>query len=284
MSINLFFQFLGFIWELILVFLNSRDSEKQLHNTNFINQFTKIALISEFYGIGISLDRFSTSSANSLNFWPIPKVLRSVKIPQIFLSKFQRVFLEDIPMIIILFIYNTYYIQTNWYNWDNLKVRNNLILLVSFEKIEEYFKLLIHSIVFIYLLFQVILTTVINLYNSLSQAWIARPSIFRTYMMQEYLEFREQYQDIYRLKITLKNFDTKTMEYEEIYSKIEEFLRLYNHSDQSKKALGYSEGGAGEASQKARTRGDPSGKSESNKLSDNNSKSSHSLTSQKRDS
>ena len=34
---------------------------------------------------------------------------------------------------------------------------------------------------------KVILTTVLNLYNGLSLAWTARPSVFKTYTMQEYL-------------------------------------------------------------------------------------------------
>ena len=44
---------------------------------------------------------------------------------------------------------------------------------------------------------KVILTTVLNLYNGLSLAWTARPSVFKTYTMQEYLQFRKDIKQLY---------------------------------------------------------------------------------------
>lgn len=124
MSLNLLFVYYGFIYEYIHLKIKSYKKQTDLHNTNFINQYTKVALICEFYGVGISLDRFSTSSANNLDYFFIPKVIRNVKIPQIFQSKILRVFIQDIPMIIILFIYFSYYINNKWRDWDNLKVKD----------------------------------------------------------------------------------------------------------------------------------------------------------------
>ncbi len=37
----------------------------------------------------------------------------------------------------------------------------------------------------------VILTTCLNLFNGLGHAWTACPSAFKTYTMQEYLQFRK---------------------------------------------------------------------------------------------
>lgn len=47
--------------------------------------------------------------------------------------------------------------------------------------------------------------------------------------MQEYLEFREKHNDIYRLKISLKNHESQEFEYKKIKEKIDEFLKKHSH-------------------------------------------------------
>ncbi len=59
-----------------------------LHNTTFINIYTKLSLIQEFSALGHVLDRFSTSSASDLSGWYVPNSLEHTKVPQILISKF----------------------------------------------------------------------------------------------------------------------------------------------------------------------------------------------------
>ncbi|EAS01747.2 transmembrane protein, putative (macronuclear) [Tetrahymena thermophila SB210] len=147
-----------------------------VHNTTFINIYTKIALIQDFSGLSIVLDRFSTSSTIALEGILIPKQLENVKVPQILLTKFQKVFLEDIPQMIIVLIFNLRFAQTtNLLDWQNLRV---------------------------------LVTTVLSMYNSLNSAWQAHPSIFRTYQMQDYINFRQDISEVYKIKISQNDQDT----------------------------------------------------------------------------
>ncbi|KAL4467213.1 hypothetical protein ABPG73_014878 [Tetrahymena malaccensis] len=149
-----------------------------VHNTTFINIYTKIALIQDFSGLSIVLDRFSTSSTISLEGMFIPKQLENVKVPQILLTKFQKVFLEDIPQMILVLIFNLRFASsTNLLDWQNLRV---------------------------------LVTTVLSMYNSLNSAWQAHPSIFRTYQMQDYINFRQDISEVYKIKISQNDQDTFT--------------------------------------------------------------------------
>ncbi|KAL4487536.1 hypothetical protein ABPG72_007056 [Tetrahymena utriculariae] len=149
-----------------------------VHNTTFINIYTKISLIQDFSGLSIVLDRFSTSSTISLGGIFVPKQLENVKVPQILITKFQKVFLEDIPQMILVLIFNLRFAQsTNLLDWQNLRV---------------------------------LVTTVLSMYNSLNSAWQAHPSIFRTYQMQDYINFRQDISEVYKIKISQNDQDTFT--------------------------------------------------------------------------
>ncbi|EGR31870.1 hypothetical protein IMG5_100190 [Ichthyophthirius multifiliis] len=198
MLVNMTLSLISQCWEFYDIYQKRQSVIKQngkhsLHNTTFINEYTKLSLIQEFSALGHVLDRFSTSSASDLSGFWVPNSLEHTKVPQVLISKFQKVFLEDMPQLAILLAFN-FRKSASFNDWNNLKV---------------------------------ILSTLLNLYNALSAAWVARPSIFRTYMMREYLEFRQQNQDLYRLEIGFKKSNTYLLGIDKTISRILNFNSKY---------------------------------------------------------
>lgn len=98
------------------------------------------------HGLGTLLEKFSTSSSVSISSnWYVPDLFKGLLIPQIMISKFQRVFLEDIPQIILQIIFFTTRNSGSPLEWSNLRV---------------------------------FLTSALSLLSSLGVAWDARPSLF----------------------------------------------------------------------------------------------------------
>ncbi|EWS75170.1 transmembrane protein, putative (macronuclear) [Tetrahymena thermophila SB210] len=175
--VALIFLHVQIVWTVIPALINmisiyrlkKQSLSKSIHNTAFINLFTQIGQQLDFMALSSLLDRFSTSSTIQLTGFFIPNFLNNVKIPQILLTKFQKLIYLDLPTISILLVYN---------------IRKS-----SAESITSFTNL------------RVIITTFLSLYGSLSQAWLAHPSLFRTYQMQDYLKFRQNTSQIYKIKI-----------------------------------------------------------------------------------
>ena len=98
MSVAIIFNMticLSFFWKLFI------KQKKNEHNSGYINTYSKASFSLEMYGIGRVLDKFSTSSATKLDFFWLPSAINNIYIPLIIISTFQRLFLEDIPQIIV---------------------------------------------------------------------------------------------------------------------------------------------------------------------------------------
>ncbi|KAL4444816.1 hypothetical protein ABPG74_016024 [Tetrahymena malaccensis] len=179
-----------------------RKKPGEIHNTAFINQYTKLALVQEMNAFGSVLDRFSTTSVQKslikINF------LQGILVPQVIVSKFTRAFIENIPQIAILLLYQFRQegeSQIKFGSWQYLRV---------------------------------ILSSLLSLISALSQAWHAKPSVFKTYMFTEYLSFIQKGQSGYKINITYKDF-SQSYSYEQIYAKIKAYLRIYPIVRQSDK-------------------------------------------------
>ncbi|KAL4497892.1 hypothetical protein ABPG72_000647 [Tetrahymena utriculariae] len=200
--VALIFLHVQILWTVIPAFINmvsiyrlKRQSQsKSIHNTAFINLFTQIGQQLDFIALSSLLDRFSTSSTIQLTGFFIPNFLNNVKIPQILLTKFQKLLYLDLPTISILLVYN---------------IRKS-----SAESITSFTNL------------RVIITTFLSLYGSLSQAWLAHPSLFRTYQMQDYLKFRQNTSQIYKIKIGTEN-NMQYFKVQDVLSKTFRFNQKY---------------------------------------------------------
>jgi len=99
LSLKLFihiFQFLDFLWK---YFLKRRNH--QSYSSKFINSYSKTCFLFEFQGLGRLLDKFSTASAQKYRYWWLPKGLYNVYIPMVITATFTRLFIEDVPQLII---------------------------------------------------------------------------------------------------------------------------------------------------------------------------------------
>lgn len=102
---------------------------------------TKLSLVLENHALGTILDRFSTSSTTKLSGRFVPENLEGLYLPQVLLSKFQRVFFEDLPQIIIQFIFFLTYGTFSGFS-----------------------------------MIKTVTTTIVNFINTMNDAWIAKPS------------------------------------------------------------------------------------------------------------
>ncbi|KAL4454019.1 hypothetical protein ABPG74_003902 [Tetrahymena malaccensis] len=200
--VALIFLHVQIVWTVIPAFINmvsiyrlkKQSLSKSIHNTAFINLFTQLGQQLDFMALSSLLDRFSTSSTIQLTGFFIPNFLNNVKIPQILLTKFQKLIYLDLPTISILLVYN---------------IRKS-----STESITSFANL------------RVIITTFLSLYSSLSQAWLAHPSLFRTYQMQDYLKFRQNTSQIYKIKIGTED-NMQYFKVQDVLSKTFRFNQKY---------------------------------------------------------
>ncbi|KAL4444818.1 hypothetical protein ABPG74_016026 [Tetrahymena malaccensis] len=184
----------------------------EIHNTAFINVYTKLTLVQEMNAFGTVLDRFSTTAIQTFEK-PIFKFsfMQGIIVPQVIISKFIRAFIEDIPQIFIILFYQFRQkgsSQISFGSWQYLRV---------------------------------ILSSLLSLFSALSQTWHAKPSIFKTYMFSEYIGFIQKGENGYKINVTYKNF-SQSYTYEQIYAKIKAYMRVYpissqSSQDQKKKAV-----------------------------------------------
>ena len=118
----------------------------------------------ELQALGNVLDQFSTSSAEKFTYWFLPRFLYNVYIPLIIIITFQRLFVQDIPQIIIQTIA---LINEEGVDFSNLSI------LLAF------------------------LSSIFNLLLTLHTAWRVKPSmfnreIFKIYRDVVYEEYRSQ--------------------------------------------------------------------------------------------
>ena len=115
------------------------------HSSTFVNYYSKLSFGLEMHAFGRILDKFSTSSASKYKFWFLPPFLYNLYIPIIIITTFIRLFIEDIPQIIIQII----------------------ALFVYKEKSLSNFSTLV-----------VFITTWLNLLLTMHEAWNVKPSYF----------------------------------------------------------------------------------------------------------
>ncbi|KAL4493651.1 hypothetical protein ABPG72_004144, partial [Tetrahymena utriculariae] len=199
-SLNIFISLVTQRNSIVKIWDFRKKKSGEIHNTAFINQYTKLALVQEMNAFGAVLDRFSTTSVQKsifkINF------LQGILVPQVIVSKFTRAFIENIPQIVILLFYQFRQqgqSQIKFGSWQYLRV---------------------------------ILSSLLSLISALSQAWHAKPSVFKTYMFTEYLSFIQKGQSGYKINVTYKDF-SQSYSYEQIYAKIKAYLRIYPIVSQS---------------------------------------------------
>ena len=94
-----FKNFLGFMWKNFIS--KKKNRRKSFHSSEFINRYSKLSFQFEFQSLGRLLDRFSTNSAKKYGYWFLPKILKNSYIPTVITTTFARLFLEDVPLLII---------------------------------------------------------------------------------------------------------------------------------------------------------------------------------------
>ena len=95
MSLNLK-EFLSFFIKSFL-----KKKKNKAYSSKYINSFSKVCFTFEFHGLGRLLDKFSTASAQKYRYWWLPKSLYNIYIPMVITATFTRLFIEDIPQLII---------------------------------------------------------------------------------------------------------------------------------------------------------------------------------------
>ena len=93
-----FKNFLGFLWK---TFVSRKKTKGNFHSSANINRYSKLCFQFEFQSLGRLLDRFSTNSARKYEYWWLPKNLKNMYIPTVITTTFARLFLEDVPLLII---------------------------------------------------------------------------------------------------------------------------------------------------------------------------------------
>ena len=157
---NLFLTFYQFIKTYITMYYkyhNSTNKEKD-HPTFFLDSYTQLAFNLDYQGLGCLLDRFSTKSASIIESKWAPSFLRGIYFPSAMISRFQRMIIENIPLIIIQLIF---------------MVRNGLDI-TDFTQMKTF------------------VTTLLSIVSSLNRVWDAKPSLFQERIFMIYYEGLEK--------------------------------------------------------------------------------------------